>query len=114
MTDPRVKALMEAAKEVKADCIARADKNGVVPIGRGAWDQLTAALSAIASPSIATPRTDPRVVALVDALFFYGTHALGCRMVHREGDTHRQALHDDGGERARAAIAAIEERQTNE
>jgi len=73
-----------------------------------------ASLEAIASPSIATPRTDPRVVALVDALFFYGTHALGCRMVHREGDTHRQALHDDGGERARAAIAAIEERQTNE
>lgn len=40
-------ALVEAAKEVKADCIARADKNGVVPIGRTAWDRLTAALSAL-------------------------------------------------------------------
>jgi len=44
---PRVKALVEAAREVKADCIARADKHGVVPIGRGAWDQLTAALAAL-------------------------------------------------------------------
>ena len=47
LDDPRVEALVEAAKEVKADCIARADKNGVVPIGRGAWDQLTAALIAL-------------------------------------------------------------------
>lgn len=47
LDDPRVLALVEAAREVKADCIARADKHGVVPIGRGAWDQLTAALSAL-------------------------------------------------------------------
>lgn len=35
-----------ALKEIRADCIARADKNGVVPIGRSAWEQLERALIA--------------------------------------------------------------------
>ena len=35
---------LETMTEVRNDCIARADKNNVVPIGRGAWDHLTATL----------------------------------------------------------------------
>ena len=99
MTDPRVKALMEAAKEVKADCIARADKNGVVPIGRGAWDQLTAALSAIASPSIATPLDDPLVAALV-ALINRAQDII---------DPCYPAKHAVWQNDARAALSALEE-----
>ena len=48
---------LEAMTEVRDDCIARADKNDVVPIGRSAWDQLTATLAELQKP-IAT-RDDP-------------------------------------------------------
>lgn len=39
------------------------------------------------------------------ALTWYGEQARLCRLIHSEGDTGRQALSEDGGKRARDAIA---------
>lgn len=43
--------------------------------------------------------------ALVDALEWYGEQARLCRLIHQEGDAGRHALNDDGGKRAREALA---------
>jgi hypothetical protein len=37
--------LLEALEEIRADCIARADIKGTVPIGRGAWLMLENAIA---------------------------------------------------------------------
>ena len=43
---------------------------------------------------------------LREALAWYGEQARLARLVHSEGDAGRHALADDGGKRARAALAA--------
>lgn len=45
-----------------------------------------------------------RIDALEKALRFYADNAAKCRLLHREGDVGRQALNDDGGFIARAAL----------
>lgn len=45
--------------------------------------------------------------ALVEALEWYAEQAAGCRKVTSEGETARNALDKDGGQRARAAIARV-------
>lgn len=53
-------------------------------------------------------RTDPRdaeIATLREALEFYGENARLCRLIHSGGDEGRQALSDDGGKIARAALA---------
>ena len=47
-----------------------------------------------------------RIKALEDALEWYAEQARLCRLIHSEGDAGRQSLSDDGGKRARAALAA--------
>ena len=44
----------------------------------------------------------------IEALAWYGLHAAGCRIIHREGDGHRIALSEDGGAKARATLAEIQ------
>lgn len=41
---------------------------------------------------------------LREALEWYGEQARLCRLIHGEGDAGRQALSNDGGQRARAAL----------
>lgn len=52
-----------------------------------------------------------RIGHLRDALEYYAKHAAGCRLIHNEGDQHRQALQRDGGERAREALSRMEEHE---
>ena len=47
-----------------------------------------------------------RIKALEDALEWYAEQARLCRLIHSEGDAGRQSLSDDGGSRARPALAA--------
>jgi hypothetical protein len=42
---------------------------------------------------------------LREALLWYSEHARQCRLVHSGGDDSRRLLAEDGGERARAALA---------
>lgn len=49
-----------------------------------------------------------RNAALVKAVEWYGEQSRLCRLIHSEGDAGRHALARDGGERARAALAAVE------
>lgn len=51
--------------------------------------------------------TADRITALEEALTWYAEQARLCRLIHSEGDAGRNALAADGGERARAALAAI-------
>ena len=48
-----------------------------------------------------------RVAEMEAALEWYGEQARLARLIHSGGDAGRHALADDGGKRARAAIAAI-------
>ena len=43
---------------------------------------------------------------LREALEWYGEQARLCRLIHNEGDSGRHAISNDGGKRARAALAA--------
>jgi len=43
---------------------------------------------------------------LREVLGWYLEQVSGCRLIHSGGDKHRQALSDDGGNRARAALTA--------
>lgn len=45
---------------------------------------------------------------LADALRWYEEQARLCRLIHSEGDAGRNALAADGGQRARAALAAAD------
>ena len=45
---------------------------------------------------------------LIEALEWYGENARLAKLIHTEGDVGRHAIAQDGGERARAAIAAAE------
>jgi hypothetical protein len=47
---------------------------------------------------------DDEIALLRAALSFYAEHGAGCRLVHSGGDKHRQALHEDGGKKAKALI----------
>ena len=53
-----------------------------------------------------TPPDD--VAELVDALRWYQEQARLCRMIHSEGDAGREALADDGGNRAKSVLAKWE------
>lgn len=55
-----------------------------------------------------TRAPDPRVLALVEALRWYGEQSRLARLIHSEGDAGRNAIASDGGGRARAALAAWE------
>ena len=48
------------------------------------------------------------VMGLREELEWYGENARLCRLIHSEGDKGRSALSDDGGNRARAALASSE------
>lgn len=48
----------------------------------------------------------PSVDELVEALEWYSEQVFGCRKITSEGDWSRAALDRDGGDRARAALAA--------
>jgi hypothetical protein len=37
--------MLEALEEIRADCVARADAKGLVPIGASAWIQLESAIA---------------------------------------------------------------------
>lgn len=45
---------------------------------------------------------------LREALEWYGENARLCRLIHSEGDTGRNALAKDGGNRAREALKAAQ------
>jgi hypothetical protein len=48
------------------------------------------------------------VQELVEALRWYQEQARLCRMIHSEGDAGREALADDGGNRAKSVLAKWE------
>lgn len=48
---------------------------------------------------------DVEIATLRAALEWYEQNARLCRLIHSGGDAGRQALSDDGGDRARAALA---------
>jgi hypothetical protein len=50
------------------------------------------------------------IEALQAALEWYGENARLCRLIHDEGDKGRNALADDGGKRARAALTQAGEK----
>ena len=50
---------------------------------------------------------EAKLAAVVDALEWYGEQARLCRLIHSEGDSGRNALSKDGGEKARDAIRAL-------
>ena len=52
-----------------------------------------------------------RIKALENALEWYAEQARLCRLIHSEGDAGRQSLSDDGGSRARAALATSQPAQ---
>ena len=52
------------------------------------------------------------VEKLREALSWYGEQARLARLIHKEGDAGRHAIHDDGGSRARAALDKINEKDT--
>lgn len=56
----------------------------------------------------ATPPA-PEAEKLRVALEWYGEQARLARLIHSEGDKGRQALADDGGKRARQALAALQQ-----
>ena len=78
--------------------------------GASAYVTADAIISALTTSHV-TPSDPVRDVAgeLLEALKWYRDRAAGCRLIHSEGDGDRQALHADGGQRARAAIARAEE-----
>ena len=41
-----------------------------------------------------------QIANLRKALSWYAEHAAGCRIIHSDGDVHRNALQADGGKRA--------------
>lgn len=45
---------------------------------------------------------------MLEALKWYAEQTRLCRLIHSEGDAGRNALADDGGKRAREAIAKVE------
>lgn len=51
---------------------------------------------------------EAKLARAVEGLRWYEQQATDCRKITREGDTARQALDKDGGNRARAIIAEIE------
>lgn len=60
------------------------------------------------------PITHPAPDALrvaVEALEWYGEQARLARLIHSEGDAGRHALADDGGKRARQALAVLQAEQ---
>lgn len=51
-------------------------------------------------------KANDRIKALEGALGWYAEQTSLCRLIHSEGDVGRNALANDGGDRARAALAA--------
>jgi hypothetical protein len=54
-------------------------------------------------------KKDAEIERLREAVVWYGEQARLARLIHSEGDAGRNALAADGGQRARAALAAKEE-----
>lgn len=48
-----------------------------------------------------------KVAALVEALAWYGEQSRLARLIHSEGDAGRNAIAADGGDKARAVLAAF-------
>ena len=54
-------------------------------------------------------RQSAAMAAAKAELEWYGEQTRLCRLIHSEGDTGRHALSENGGNRARAAVLAIDE-----
>jgi hypothetical protein len=62
-------------------------------------------LDALARIEQALTEARAEIERLRGALEWYGEQTRLCRIIHSEGDKGRNALSDDGGKRARAALA---------
>ena len=68
--------------------------------------ELIRAVSQCEEACLAERRALDRVEELEGVLRWYAEQTAGCRLVHSGGDKYRNALSNDGGERAAAALAA--------
>lgn len=71
------------------------------------WSVLAAAELEEAVNQIPSAQPSPDVAALVEALEWYGEQSRLCRLIHGEGDAGRNALQNDGGKKAHAALAHV-------
>lgn len=90
-------AVQQHTKHLTASARIKGDKDRETPVERPQAEQFAE-----------NAKSSPEVKALVGAVKWYAEQAAGCRKIGGDGDVARQALHRDGGQRARSALAAFE------